>query len=185
MALNHPALPESALREPSDWVPEKQVITETFPVFPAHAIALPDGQTPWYPFGFMVNRACRYVAQSRQRIIGGARRPKPVPATPEPLEETHTYIDMMLLLSAFGPRKETSAHRSVESLLDEYPTNDGTDLLRRALQAITTVNCQQCGSSFDVREPHSCAPCDVEKVARATGVIDDMLQDISRTFAAK
>lgn len=159
-------------REPASWVPEEHVITECYPVFPAHAVdypriaGQPDAQLN---VSYLVNRVCRQVALSRSRVIGGRGR-KEVPM------DADCYGEIACSLSAFAPLRTCSAYDTLMGILDEYPPHDGINYLRSLIDATPTTNCRACAAEFNVRLPHVCAPRDqsrngrdVAKVYRALG----------------
>jgi hypothetical protein len=176
------ARPEPFVREPASWIPEQYSLTDAYPVFPSHVIAFPDGHAPWFDVGGVVNRACRGVAVSRRQVTGGLPRK---PAPPAAIETTNECRDVRCMLSAFGPDSSSSAYDLVANVLDQYPKNDGTDMLRAALDAIQRTNCQACATEFDVRTPHACSSQGLATQRRAVAAVDAILRDLDGAGLAR
>lgn len=167
-------------REPESWVPEEHVITESYPVFPTHGVAYPhiNGQADGeLNVGHLVNRVCRQVALSRARVIGGLGR-KGVPM------EAVSYSEIECSLASFAPLHSSSAYETLMAILDEYPRNEGTDHLRKLIDATPTAYCRACGAEFNVRVLHACTPQDPSrngrKVAKAYRALDRALGSRTR-----
>lgn len=166
-------------RAPASCVPEEHVITECYPVFPAHVVDYP--RIPGQPdaqlnVSYLVNRTCRQVALSRSRVIGGQGR-KGVPMDAG-------YFEIDCSLSAFAPQRSSSAYETLMAILDEYPRNDGTDHLRCVIEAIPVANCRACAAEFDVRLPHVCAQRDISRneryLVKAYRTLDRTLASLPR-----
>ncbi len=147
-------------REPKSWVPEEHIITPSYPVFAEHLIQLPvpGALGAQCDLGRIVTRACRDMATEQRHVTGGGTR-REVPA--RPIEESSEYTSMMDRLGYFAFQRDVPALDAMHRLLDEYPKNEGTDYLRRILDAIETAYCKSCAGEFKVRHIHACDPSDV------------------------
>jgi hypothetical protein len=149
-------------REPASWVTEEHVITECYPVFPTHVVDYPhiDGHPDaQLNVSYLVNTACRQIANSRSRVTGGRGR-EGVPL------HADSYNAIVWSLSAFAPLHTSSAYDTVMRILEEYPRNDGIDYLRGLIDGTPITNCRACAAEFDVRLPHRCAPRDLSRNSR-------------------
>src|SRR5258708_29700740 len=119
-------------REPTAWVPEEHVITESYPVFPEHVVDYDDDQ-----FGgqlnvsFLVNKACRDRAITRSRVIGG---PTSEPTRqPFPFEQTPAYREIDPFLAAFGRQRGAAVYETPVAIPAEYPPHHRTAYPRSLL----------------------------------------------------
>ena len=167
-------------REPESWVPEEHVITEAYPVFPPHSVHHPHikGEPDLeLNVSYLVNRVCRQVALSRPQVIGGPGR-KGVPM------EAVSYSEIECSLACFAPLHSASAYETLMAILDEYPRNEGTDHLRRLIDATPTAYCRACGVKFNVRVPHACTKQDLARnrreVAKSWRTLDRVLMPRAR-----
>jgi hypothetical protein len=167
-------------REPESWVPEEHVITESYPVFPTHGVAYPhiNGQADGeLNVSHLVNKACHQVALSHAQVIGGRGRKKSSMVAV-------SYSEIECSLASFAPLHSSSAYETLMAILDEYPRNEGTDHLRKLIDATPTAYCRACGAEFNVRLLHACTPRDLSRngrqVAEAYRALDRALGSRTR-----
>jgi hypothetical protein len=149
-------------REPESWVPEEHVITATYPEFPPHFVHYPHvkGEPDLeLNVSCLVNRVCRQAAVSRRQVIGGLGR-KGVSM------KVVSNFEIECALACFGPLHSSSAYEALMAILDEYPRSEGTDHLRRLIDATATAYCRGCGVKFNVRLPHACTKQDLARHRR-------------------